>query len=116
MKPTTRLAVVTGHAHALAAAPGRGLDHDRVADPGGNARGLVGIELPDPGRDDERAAAAHGASRVHREVHDCLLELAGIDLHRCPVCHEGRMVVVAELDPVRRLSLHRARVAILDSS
>ena len=45
-----------------------------------------------------------------------LLRLAGVDIHRCPVCHEGRMVVVAELDRVRRPSLHPSRVKILDSS
>jgi len=49
-------------------------------------------------------------------VSEKLLRLAGIDIHRCPVCHEGRMVVVAELDRVRRLSLSSTRVAILDSS
>jgi hypothetical protein len=37
------LAVVAGDAHALAAAAGRGLDHDRIADPGGDTRRLIRI-------------------------------------------------------------------------
>jgi hypothetical protein len=53
---------------------------------------------------------------VKEAVAEKFLRLTGIDIHRCPACHEGRMVVVAELDPVRRLSRHSTRVAILDSS
>jgi hypothetical protein len=45
-----------------------------------------------------------------------LLRLAGIDLHRCPVCHEGCMGITAEIDPVRRRFRHPTRVEILDSS
>ncbi len=49
-------------------------------------------------------------------VSEKLLRLAGVDIHRCPACRKGRMVVVAELDRVRRISLHPARIPILDSS
>jgi hypothetical protein len=33
----------------------------------------------------------------NRSAHDLLLELAGIDLNRCPRCQKGTMIVVAEL-------------------
>ena len=49
-------------------------------------------------------------------VSEKLLRLAGVDIQRCPVCHEGRMIVVAEIDPAPRRSLVPIRVAILDSS
>jgi hypothetical protein len=49
-------------------------------------------------------------------VSEKLLRLAGIDIHCCPVCREGRMVVVAEIDRARRRSLHPIRVEIHDSS
>jgi len=49
-------------------------------------------------------------------VSEKLLRLAGIDIHCCPVCREGRMVVVAEIDRARRRSLHAIRVEIHDSS
>jgi len=32
-----------------------------------------------------------------RSAHDLLLELAGIDLSRCPRCQKGIMIVVGEL-------------------
>ena len=33
----------------------------------------------------------------NRSAHDQLLELAGIDLNRCPRCQKGTMIVVGEL-------------------
>ena len=36
-----------------------------------------------------------------KSAHDLLLELTGIDLNRCPSCHQGTMIVVAEL-PISR--------------
>ena len=38
-----RLGIIPGHAHALAAAAGRGLDHDRVADVVGDLQCVVDI-------------------------------------------------------------------------
>jgi hypothetical protein len=35
-----------------------------------------------------------------KSAHDLLLELTGIDLNRCPSCHQGTMIVVAELPPI----------------
>jgi hypothetical protein len=49
-------------------------------------------------------------------VSEKLLRLTGFDIRRCPACPVGRMVVLDELDPRRRLSLRPTRVAILDSS
>jgi hypothetical protein len=37
-----------------------------------------------------------------KSTHDLLLELTGIDLNRCPSCHQGTMIVVAELPPISR--------------
>ena len=37
-----------------------------------------------------------------KSAHDLLLELTGIDLNRCPSCHQGTMIVVAELPPISR--------------
>jgi hypothetical protein len=36
----------------------------------------------------------------HPSAHDLMLELTGIDLSRCPRCHKGTMIVVAELPKV----------------
>jgi hypothetical protein len=38
----------------------------------------------------------------NQSAHDLLLELTGIDLNRCPSCHQGTMIVVAELPPISR--------------
>ena len=35
-------------------------------------------------------------------AHDLLLELTGIDLSRCPSCHQGTMIVVGELTRISR--------------
>jgi Putative transposase/Transposase zinc-binding domain len=37
-----------------------------------------------------------------KSAHDLLLELTGIDLNRCPSCHQGTLIVVAELPPLSR--------------
>jgi predicted Zn-ribbon and HTH transcriptional regulator len=37
-----------------------------------------------------------------KSAHDLLLELTGIDLSRCPSCHQGTLIVVAELPPISR--------------
>ena len=74
-KTLAGLAVVTGDAHALAPAPGRGLDHHRIADIGGDARRLVrvGDQLQvsghhaDPGRGGQALGldlVAHGPDRA----------------------------------------------------
>jgi hypothetical protein len=35
-----------------------------------------------------------------KSAHDLLVELTGIDLNRCPSCHQGTLIVVAELPPI----------------
>ncbi len=35
-----------------------------------------------------------------KSAQDFLLEITGIDLNRCPSCHQGTMIVVAELPPI----------------
>ena len=45
-----------------------------------------------------------------------LLELIGVDIEQCPVCHEGRMAIVGEIDRPPRFSLRPRRVKINDSS
>ncbi|MGB7947256.1 MAG: IS91 family transposase [Candidatus Binatia bacterium] len=37
-----------------------------------------------------------------KSAHYLLLELTGIDLNRCPSCHQGTLIVVAELPPISR--------------
>ena len=37
-----------------------------------------------------------------KSAHALLLELTGIDLNRCPSCHQGTLIVVAELPPISR--------------
>jgi hypothetical protein len=53
---------------------------------------------------------------VKETVSEKLLRLTGVDIHRCPACHEGRMVVVAEIQPPPLRSLRAMRIEILDSS
>jgi hypothetical protein len=53
---------------------------------------------------------------VEESVSEKLLRLTGVDIHRCPWCHEGRMVVVAEIDRARRSPLRSLRIEIHDSS
>jgi hypothetical protein len=45
-----------------------------------------------------------------------LLALAGVDIERCPVCREGRMAIIGEIDRPPPLSLHPHPVDINDSS
>ncbi len=45
-----------------------------------------------------------------------LLELIGVDIERCPVCREGRMAIVGEIDRPPRFSLRPHPVKINDSS
>ena len=45
-----------------------------------------------------------------------LLELIGVDIEQCPACREGRMGLVEQIDPHRRLLGHPGRVEIKDSS
>jgi len=45
-----------------------------------------------------------------------LLELTGFDIERCPACRKGRMGIVEQIDPIRRLFGHPRRVEIKDSS
>ena len=61
--------------------------------------------------------AAPGPCAPTKEtVAEKLRRLAGVDIHCCPACHEGRMVVIAEIDKACRRSVHPTRVEILDSS
>ncbi len=53
---------------------------------------------------------------VKEPVAEKLLRLTGVDLHCCPACHQGRMVVVAQVDRPPRISLPPRRVEINDSS
>src|SRR3989442_1185457 len=57
-------------------------------------RGVGFVELGVRGLDRELAALRHGVARVHGQVHDHLLELTGIRLHRAHVGCERR----AQLD------------------
>lgn len=45
-----------------------------------------------------------------------LLELTGVDIGQCPACREGRMGIVEQIDPIRRLFGHPGPVEIKDSS
>lgn len=59
------------------------------------------------------AATAPPAAPAEESVGEKVLRLTGVDLTRCPTCREGRMQVVAELDPHDPVT---ARAPILDSS
>jgi hypothetical protein len=61
-------------------------------------------------------SAAEPQEPIQETVSEKLLRLTGVDIHRCPACHEGRMLVVAEIDRASRRSLHLIRVEIHDSS
>ncbi len=58
-------------------------------------------------------SAPEPEERTEETLAQKLLRLAGVDLQGCPVCHEGRMLVVAEIDR-RRGGL--VRVEVCDSS
>jgi hypothetical protein len=59
------------------------------------------------------AATAPPTAPAEESVGEKVLRLTGIDLTLCPICREGRMQVVAELDPHHAAT---ARAPILDSS
>jgi hypothetical protein len=64
----------------------------------------------------ELLSASEPKQPVKETVSEKLLRLTGVDLQRCPECHEGRMIVTAEIERPRRCSLRPLRVEILDSS
>jgi hypothetical protein len=64
----------------------------------------------------ELLSAAEPKESVKETVAEKLLRLTGIDVGRCPACHEGRMVVVAEIERPRRFPWQPIRAEILDSS
>jgi len=64
----------------------------------------------------ELLSAAEPQEPVQETVSEKLLRLTGIDIHGCPACHEGRMLVVAEIDRPGRRPLHPIPVEIHDSS
>ncbi len=51
--------------------------------------------------------------RAQETLAQKLLRLAGVDIQGCPICHEGRMLVVAQIDRPRR---GLVRVEVCDSS
>jgi hypothetical protein len=59
------------------------------------------------------AATAPPAAPAKASVDEKVLRLTGIDLTLCPICAQGRMGVVAELDKHDAITAH---AAILDSS
>jgi hypothetical protein len=64
----------------------------------------------------ELLSASEPKQPVKETVSEKLLRLTGVDLQRCPACHEGYMVAVAEIERPRRRSLHLIRLEIHDSS
>jgi hypothetical protein len=64
----------------------------------------------------ELLSASEPKQPAKQTVSEKLLRLTGVDLQRCPECHEGRMIVTAEIERPRRCSLRPLRVEILDSS
>jgi hypothetical protein len=64
----------------------------------------------------ELLSARAPQERVKETVAEKLLRLIGVDIHRCPACQEGRMIVVAEMHRSHRRSLRALRTPILDSS
>ncbi len=66
------------------------------------SRALLSVPVP-PLRDQESIA-------------EKLLRLTGVDIHGCPVCHEGRMRVVAEISRPRRDLVRPVSVEVCDSS
>ncbi len=64
----------------------------------------------------ELLSAAEPEESVKETVSEKLLRLTGVDIGRCPSCHEGRMAIVAEIERLPRYCLRLHRVEILDSS
>ena len=64
----------------------------------------------------ELLSASQPKESVQETVSEKLLRLTGIDIQRCPACHVGRMVVVAEIAKQGRSSLRPFPVEICDSS
>lgn len=54
--------------------------------------------------------------RDQESIAEKLLRLTGVDIHGCPVCHEGRMRVVAEIARPRRDLVRPVPVDVCDSS
>lgn len=61
----------------------------------------------------EVPAPEEPAPQTRREK---LLELIGLDIERCPVCGDGRMTIVAEIDRMPRFHLIPRRIEVNDSS
>ncbi|MFB3117295.1 MAG: IS91 family transposase [Myxococcota bacterium] len=61
-------------------------------------------------------SAPEPETRTKETVSEKLLRLTGIDIHGCPVCREGHMIVVAEIDGARQRANPPLRVEFLDSS
>jgi hypothetical protein len=53
---------------------------------------------------------------VRESIAQKLLRLTGVDIHSCPICHEGRMRAVAEIDRSRRHRLRPARVEVINDN
>ncbi len=61
-------------------------------------------------------SAPEPETRAKETVSEKLLRLTGVDIHCCPVCREGHMIVVAEIDGARQRANPPLRVEVLDSS
>ena len=61
-------------------------------------------------------SAPEPKTHAKETVSEKLLRITGVDIQRCPVCREGHMVVVAEIDGASRYPIHLNRVEVLDSS
>ena len=64
----------------------------------------------------ELLSAVEPQESVKETVAEKLLRLTGVDVGRCPACHEGRMAAVEEIERPRRCPWQPIRVEILDSS
>jgi hypothetical protein len=61
-------------------------------------------------------SAPEASKPLEETVSEKLLRLTGVDIHRCPECQQGRMVVVDKIARLPQRLVHPMRVEILDSS
>ena len=61
-------------------------------------------------------SAPEPKTHAKETVSEKLLRLTGVDIQCCPVCLEGHMIVVAEIDGPRHRANRPLPVEVLDSS
>jgi hypothetical protein len=61
-------------------------------------------------------SASEPEVRDKESIAEKLLRITGLDIHACPLCHEGRMIVVAEIGRPRHGLVRHVPIEVCDSS